>query len=1285
MNFPDLPHLQQLQKDLWQWPSSRAAVMVGAGFSRNSVSSPGVSTYFPTWHELAQAMFDEIYPASLNETAEQKTKREERFNRINELRLASEYEAAFGSQRLESFIHTRIPDTDHQPGDLHKLLLQLPWKDVFTTNYDTLLERTEVDGRVYQPVTRASELTTAFSPRIIKLHGSFPSQTPFIITEEHYRTYPKDFAPFVNTVLQSLLENTFVLIGFSGDDPNFLQWIGWIRDELGDRHASIYLVGPLSISNVQRSLLAKRGVTPIDLSPVSGIHKSSIEWFLRSLLAAKPQRSEAWPKTKTTARGNADFEPPILVSGSTEPEKVNLPSSSQSPLDEATVLKVIERWRFERNRYPGWLVPREQLRSSLWHETRDWIEPLIKFAENWPPPDRLLLFREINWRLEISMIPLFSNWITPFESAINELFPNLQKRIPTKPSSNVMRSINVSDTEVAEAWLEIAIALLREARESYNSERWKTFKEKIDKVVVSHPRFTDRYYYEQALWSVWNIERSQAKGLLAEWSPSSHSPLPVMWKAGLLAELDELNEARSLLRLALRETRKSLNNVQERSIHLLSLEGWCTYLLFAVAHAMDSSEGWELREEFSERWQELKAWDCNPWHLTRYFDEILSKTPPVPRKMKQIVRGFDPWRIHMTHTWGRDDMETWLPAFACIRLYEQVGIPLHLPFFNVSGSALRNACKWVAPFTSFWSPALLIRAGKKDDLTKHDFMNRAQIATMKPDLARSLNKWAMEALKREILSLSGNIARASAQESLLEVLPEVLSRLAFKLESADLQEAFSSALEFHSQPGIPSNISLHQSCEPWFKRLFEAADDRQLLAWLPELLRFPLSLGSDRLSNPLPNPWPDPMRQLPIGRTCAAKKIYPELLAEINEAIEWLLERVKSESGEGRRRAMMRLIYIFDANIMTEEQRNCLGALLWEKSGEHGLLDLPDFHCFKYLHLPSPAKVDVASKVKAHILSLTPIRSVSVGTAGGISISGQVREDPMILNAAFASKAAVHIPYEPTGIIEWSWDEAKKLWDKAIEWWDNEKIALSIERSSPFFGTEHISDGLEDVGTLLVRAILPKIDSASADEWNRVHTFLSETRRRGVYLTTVLPYVLLHRLSERDRIIQMIFDDLSSDNEKAVKASARAVRHWIHLADERLLDKLPNTAIDKLIQRVIFRRPQGIRTCLNLLAILLIEKPDVFNSDQVNLVVASLTPWSHATCLPLSEERVADFSEEERPELRDLLGRLASALSIWLKNKFPDQPESPEISHLRESYKSDPLPEVRRAFDTWKL
>lgn len=250
MDFPDLSHLRQLRADLWQWPKSRAAVMVGAGFSLNAEPLPGVRRQFPKWQDLSRAMIDELHPS---EPAEARAK----LSNADPLRIASQYEAAFDKRKLDLFIRAQIPDSDYVPGKLHRMLMRLPWADVFTTNYDTLLEKTEIDKRMYQPVTEASELTTAFAPRIVKLHGSFASQNPFIISEDDYRTYPRKFAPFVNSVRQSLLENSLALLGFSGDDPNFLEWTGWIRDELGRNHAPIYLVGPLPLGTAKRSLLER--------------------------------------------------------------------------------------------------------------------------------------------------------------------------------------------------------------------------------------------------------------------------------------------------------------------------------------------------------------------------------------------------------------------------------------------------------------------------------------------------------------------------------------------------------------------------------------------------------------------------------------------------------------------------------------------------------------------------------------------------------------------------------------------------------------------------------------------------------------------------------------------------------------------------------------------------------------------------------------------------------------------------------------------------------------------
>jgi len=60
MNFPDYNHLLQLQEYLWQWPNSRAAVMVGSGVSLNSEPLPNVQTLFHDWIQLSRSMFDEI-------------------------------------------------------------------------------------------------------------------------------------------------------------------------------------------------------------------------------------------------------------------------------------------------------------------------------------------------------------------------------------------------------------------------------------------------------------------------------------------------------------------------------------------------------------------------------------------------------------------------------------------------------------------------------------------------------------------------------------------------------------------------------------------------------------------------------------------------------------------------------------------------------------------------------------------------------------------------------------------------------------------------------------------------------------------------------------------------------------------------------------------------------------------------------------------------------------------------------------------------------------------------
>ena len=188
--------------------NNHAALMVGSGFSKNAEKISMSNKEFLDWNQLSDKFYTSIYGENDNRGKAY----------CSSLRLAQEVEVLSGRAKLEEIIKDAVPDLDYAPSNLYVDLMQLPWVDVFTTNYDTLLERTleNVVNRRYNIVACQEDLVNSSdAPRIIKLHGSFPSHRPFIITEEDYRTYPSKFAAFVNTVQQALLENVFCMLGFS--------------------------------------------------------------------------------------------------------------------------------------------------------------------------------------------------------------------------------------------------------------------------------------------------------------------------------------------------------------------------------------------------------------------------------------------------------------------------------------------------------------------------------------------------------------------------------------------------------------------------------------------------------------------------------------------------------------------------------------------------------------------------------------------------------------------------------------------------------------------------------------------------------------------------------------------------------------------------------------------------------------------------------------------------------------------------------------------------------------
>ncbi len=602
--------LEEIAERLW---AGKAAVMVGAGFSKNAKSSANNNDpsgnnrtdEFLSWNELADIFYEE----ARGKKPEDKDKAY-----LNVLTLAEEVKAYKGKTALNDLLEKHLPDQNFEPSDLHKDLLKLPWTDVFTTNYDTLLEQAsnEIVLRRYTPVYNKTDIPLAEKPRIVKLHGSFPSERPFIITEEDYRRYPKTHAPFVNTVRQVFLENIICLIGFSGNDPNFLSWIGWIRDNFEqdennenirdnfeqDKNKKsppnntstmpkIYLIGAFKHSHSEKKLLKNRGITVVDLSCFSEKHNEALKKFFKKMQERNPYTLD-WPN-------NPNFE-----------------NKSYS----ASTEEITNEWRNQRKSYPGWLILPYENRKKLWEETKNQLTYLLSNFSSDNGLD-IQYLDELIWRLEkcllpLSLAPKVTDWC---EKVLENYWPFKEdealdnRKIYYKQEED--QPLPLASNK--EAWIRISLSMLRFHRESGNLKKLEETEKRLRGFFEDlSPEQKESLDYERFLYNLFTLNLSEAKKSLEEWN--SEQPYWRAKRAAALAEIGCENNTEEKIRLALVESRKQGNtNNTAKKIPPYSEESYLMLLLRYINKANENI-GYankditfeEMEKYFYRNWEKLK-------------------------------------------------------------------------------------------------------------------------------------------------------------------------------------------------------------------------------------------------------------------------------------------------------------------------------------------------------------------------------------------------------------------------------------------------------------------------------------------------------------------------------------------------------------------------------------------------------------------------------------------------------------------------------------------------------
>ena len=871
--------------------------------------------------------------------------------------IAQEYKAALGPKALENLIRNRVRDNEWRSSDIHYRLLRLPWKDVLTTNWDTLLEKSVEDNPdlAYDIVRTTSDVARTTAPRIVKLHGSLPSHTPFILTEEDFRTYPKDFPAFVNLAQQILIENELCLVGFSGSDPNFLEWSGWVRDQLGSAARPVRLVGVLNLSHSRRQYFQHRNVTAIDLAPLVGNlapedrHQRSMELFLEFLHQGKPELGR-WEISKHE-------------------------SGSEEKKEKCGVPGLTDRLAKDRAAYPGWLVAPIEYRLRIRSELSDIVVKFLKLYSDAAPKEKLTLLFEIAWRCQVCFVSL-----------------------PEAVEEKLVEAVSSNDdqSESMENRLLLRKSLAQGARRILDKDG---FSERIQWLEdLGTPRAKAEANYERCLLARDVLDYDgivmHVDGVKGE------DPIWELRRAALLCEMGDSYKPVELVYHAFRELRR--RRVQNpRSIWILSREAWASWLLGGARYEL-SKLGIEHEKEYAAAW--YKEARADPWDEIHWLGrELVDMQRDREAASRSRVPSFDPGSYVVP---GRKLYGTAkaFPDSELLWLSEVIGIPLRLGHTDILASKFADAAmsSLQGDHLRLWWLARSAANVQLDRVKEH--FSRSSVARMSSETVEELVDRlisAIQFLARRVEYTTGDRASkiSMARATMATDLLEVLSFLSSRCNSAQALRLIAFAVALSQDEGIPSP-KYFRNLSALLARCIQAVEPGKRPDLCLTVLKLPLARETKRVMKEMVN-WTAVLEN--IGRTVWSQTTRTN---EWSGVIERLLHAISDGTCElSRADAIHRLFEVREANLLTDEEDRAFGTALWSHLNTDGTPKACNFYPHVLRLMPGADEHNVEEIFRKSVIDELSEGRFSQQTLAGLHGSAFDRDGeyrPMHLSAGDA-------------------------------------------------------------------------------------------------------------------------------------------------------------------------------------------------------------------------------------------------------------------------------------------
>lgn len=1204
---PDYAHILNIAKKLYRPGKSGAALFVGAGLSRNAARHISGAQKLPLWSDLVSNLKSELQQVSDTQKSA---------SSHDPLQVAEEYRAYFGQSILDDKLREFIDDDSWVPGDLFREILELPWCDVLTTNWDTLLERAAKQStRDYAVVNKVRDFTWVSPPRIAKLHGTIGVSDKLIFAEEDYRKYSNELAPFVNFARQVFIENELVLIGFSGSDPNFKKWSGWVRDNFSESARTIYLVGVLDLTASSRRYLESKNITPIDLGPMvsqelSGDdrHESALCAFVEELhqLAPDTVEKDIWP---------IDSHPSLLDSIFNKSRAKNTGDDFTEDLE-----KLISLLKSERTSYPGFLVPDLDTMEILNRQISNL--QTIPFEKIINRDVKLDLIFELTWRVNVSNSILSTN----LKDIIEECLLDSECKLP--PIYRAEFSLAVSHFYRVFEFLGVKV-----------SEERKRLMTLIDKVLEKEKLSNDSrstLFIHKYLYLLDNLEIQEAWGVLNLIQPDDE--YIKFQKSLFMLDFGKFLDAKAMAKDAMDSIRNSAQN-NPKSLHTMTRYDFS-----------DNYYQWIFSEHRFDNRRRTKSREASYLNPNMLIKELSTKIWKIngssPRSVIKPV--FKKGQYKRVHSWGDSSGINLMESVSqMLWLQSKLGIRPLLKGLNINFTTLKDEFNHLLKFLPFpcGFPLLnhLIRFEQKEEgmgLTR--FYSRVAVAAYTADEVAA----QIEALLRYEADLFEIIKKGIETErnfaiSELKIVLEILGRLTLRMQREQIIKRFIALKNCFSSVELQIR-DLEGPLETNISSIIDALDSVFESSFIEAYIGFPLliEISPGRVNN-----WIDFEILADEFLAPNDSDLVDILEPRIGEVIRYL--EIGDVTSQQRTDILSRLLPLIKSGLVSQVNLKRIEVALWTGLQEH---ELPKtlFYPHVFLDLPHPDGAGLKKKLrKQFIANLVETDELKLDDTGYLKLVGLVSYG---------------------GEFTLSRKEASEFLSKLA------KIDFPDTRNSSDRLVGDFNERTISIITLVVqKVILPSIvDNLDLGSIEQILLVYNKCGRSERFLPILGIIAVYNNDVETEFFVDVEHAFLKSELKEVQYVADALVEYAkvLNAAGHSQLTAKARDLVNKFVYRLEVAELSGLHHILWSLRQLseLNLLPEQVQEQIIKCLVRMNNSLKYIDVVEKSEEEILSF-----PLVREEMAKFVCSL------KLRKSSVSEELEEVMESLSADPLPEVRNS------